>query len=285
MRTIIVKTILFFSLFLVLACSSTNDPIAPIDETALRELIDDSFLFTPNQNFEALYYALRVNSNLEWYFNFHLDGSFDVLFTTDTSEDFVFTGTYTYLNNQINLQMDGGPVSPFPNGLNESSIVIMPQFGLVAAFATDQMVAICIGHNLNTQAPPRVNANYGCPVINVAAATSEENAIELVHSAVPTSFPVTGSIFRQKETIINITNDPIIRRGYGIYRQTGNAFFATFSIAEDFVDFAQGQLPFQIDNINAPFDDFNIISGRLQADGNELVIDQLEPEAGACLLR
>ena len=243
-----------------------------VGEDDILQTIENRFDFTPNQTFEAIYLAGRRGSGREWYFNFHRDGSLDVLFTTDTNLNLSFPGSYTYTNDEITIFMDAGESMPFPAGLNESSTVIMPQFGLVAAFATREMIAICIGHGLNTQQPPRINANYSCPTVG------EENAIELVHSAVPGSFPVGGSIFRQKET-------RIITRGYGIYRQAGDEFYATFKIAEDFAEFAQGNLPFNVGNPTAPFDDFNVLSGSLNAEGTELTVNQLQPEAGPCQLR
>nr|WP_297788821.1 hypothetical protein [uncultured Allomuricauda sp.] len=280
------KLLLVFVLFAV-ACSETNDPLParPLAEDELRDLIADRFPFQSNQTFEALYVAARQGSNLEWYFNFHEDGTLDVLFTTDMNQDFSFPGTYTYVNDQITIQMPAGPNMPFPAGLNETSTVIMPQFGLVAAFATDEMIAICMGHGLNSQAPPRTMANYGCPVINVQAASSEENAIELVHRSVPTEFAVAGSIFRQQDTHVQGAANPLVRRGYGIYRQTGNDFYATFRIASDFATFAQGQLPFAVGNVGVPFDDYNIISGSFGNNGQQLIVDQLSPEDGPCVLR
>lgn len=281
------KNLVLLALVLIVACSETNDPLPerPLTEQELRDTIENEFPFLPNQTFEALYVGTRIGSNLEWYFNFHEDGSLDVLFTTDMHQDFSFTGSYTYTNDQINIQMPAGPNMPFPAGLNETSTVIMPQFGLVAGFATDQMVAICVGHGYNEQAPPRATANYGCPVINVQAASSEENAIELVHRSVPTEFPVFGSIFRQQDTHIQGAANPNVRRGYGIYRQLGNRFFATFSIARDFANYAQGQLPFALGTVGVPFDDHNILSGTISANGQQLEVDQLSPGEGPCVLR
>ena len=288
-KTDIVRYFIVLFLFLAGCSKSSTDPAfgmaVPLDEEDILETVDNLFPFQANQTFEALYVAARRGSNLDWYFHFHQDGTLDVLFTTDMHQDFSFSGTYTYNNNQITIQMPAGPTMPFPAGLNETSLVIMPQFGLVAAFATSEMVAICIGHGLNTQAPPRAQANYGCPVINVQAASSEENAIELVHRSVPTEFPVLGSIFRQQDTHVQGSANPLIRRGYGIYRQSGNNFYATFSIAKDFADFAMGQLPFDLGNVSVPFDDYNIISGSFGNNGQQLIVDQLSPEDGPCTLR
>ena len=161
----------------------------------------------------------------------------------------------------------------------------MPQFGLVAAFATPNMVCVCEGHSLNEQAAPKVNANYECPNINFEAATDEDNAIELVHRAVPYEFPVLGSIFRQQDLYVNGLTNPLIKRGYGIYRQVDHQFYATFRIAADFADFARNQLPFDLGNIQTPFEDHNILSGKISGNGQELTVDQLMPEAGPCQLR
>lgn len=282
---------LFPILLLVLtACTKdstdpANTPNQDLTEAELMEKIDQAFPFQPNQNFAALYLCGRLNSNLDWYFAFQENGTFETLFTTDTGQDFAFPGTYTYTNDQINLQMQGGPTSPFPNGLDETSEVIMPQFGLVAAFSTPEMICACVGHDQNTQAPPRVNANYDCPIINIQAATEEDNAIELVHRAVPFEFPVSGSIFRQQDTYISGQTNPNIRRGYGIYRQQGATFYATFRIAKDFVDFAGDQLPVAVGPVQTPFEDANILSGTISANGREVTVDQLMPESGPCILR
>lgn len=282
------KILLILVLFSGACKKDKNSPEKENKDLTQEELMDkieNQFTFTPNQNFEALYYCLRKNSSLEWYFLFYENGSLDVLFTTDTYDDYSFRGSYTYTNDEINIQMPAGANMPFPNGLDETSILIMQQFGLVAAFATEEMVGICIGHNLNTQDPPKVNANYDCPIINVQAASDEDNAIELVHRAVPFEFPVTGSIFRQQDTYVNGLTNPITRRGYGIYRQIGDEFYATFQISEDFAKFSKNKLPYDLGTINVPFDDYNILSGKISADGQELTVDQLSPEEGACQLR
>ena len=114
--------ILSIALLLILfSCSKEesplpNEPNNPLSEEELMQQIDQIFPFTPNQNFNALYHCARLNSVLDWYWLFNEDGSFDVLFTTDTHENFSFKGNYTYANEQITLQMNGGPTMPFPNG-------------------------------------------------------------------------------------------------------------------------------------------------------------------------
>ncbi|NRB49530.1 MAG: hypothetical protein HRU41_17755 [Saprospiraceae bacterium] len=261
-----------------------NNPIQTPTEEQLRNQIAETFPFTPNQPLDAVYQCGRLNSQLLWYFVLQPDQKMQVLFTTDAHQDFAFEGTYSYQNDQLRLQMPAGPTMPFPNGLDESSTVIMPQFGTVAAFATDNMICLCDGHNLNTQQPPKVQANYDCPIINIQGATDEDNAIEFVHREIPFDLPVPGSIFRQQDIYVSGAINPSITRAFGIYRQQGNKFYASFSIASDFVDFAGDKLPIQL-NINPPFADHNIISGEFQNNGQAIVVDQLKPEEGACNLR
>lgn len=273
---------------LFLQCSKGgegNGPQAgPATEQQLRQEAGDQFSFTPNRPFGALYRCGRVGSGLEWFFLFHPDNSLQVLFTTDTWEDYVFDGTYRYESDELRLMMPAGPAMPFPQGLDERSTLIMPQFGLLAAFATPEMVCVCIGHDLNEQDPPKVQANYDCPNINFQAVSDEDNAIEFMLTHVPFAFPVPGSIFRQQDTYVQGLTDPIIRRGTGIYRQVGDRFYANFRLAADFAAFAEGQLPLPIP-ADPPFEDYNLLSGRFLSGGQEIVVDQLDPSAGACSLR
>ncbi len=253
-------------------------------EQAVRQVANDRFTFTPNTPFNALYTCGRLNSNLVWYFLFHDDNTLQVLFTTDTHEDYVFDGSYSYQNDQLHLMMPAGPSMPFPQGLDERSTVIMPQFGLIGAFATSEMVCICQGHDLNPQDPPKTNANYDCPNINFQAATDEDNAIEFMLTNVPFEFPVPGSIFRHQETWVQGLTNPLIRRATGIYRQDGDQFFATFRLLQDFAELAGDQLPVELPT-EPPFEDYNLISGEFRNDGQEVIVHQLDPGAGPCSLR
>ena len=277
------------SLALVLGLASCNKegnegPNGIFGEQQIRQEVENRFAFTPNQPFEALYQCGRLGSNLYWYFLFHADNSLQVLFTTDTYEDYVFDGTYEYRDGKLRLRMPAGPQMPFPQGLDETSTLIMPQFGLVAAFATPEMVCICRGHTLNTEAPPKAQANYDCPNINFQAVSDEDNAIEFLLTDVPFEFPIPGSIFRHQDTYVQGLTNPLIRRATGIYRQDGDRFFATFRILSDFVDFAGPQLPFPVE-IEPPFDDYNLLSGEFRNNGQQIIVDQLMPEAGPCTLR
>jgi len=285
------KTIVSILLLgLVLAsCTKENmenpEVFGELNEQQLQEEAERRFEFTPNQPFEAVYRCGRLNSQLSWYFWFREDNSLQVLFTTDTYEDYAFDGTYEYTNDEIRLMMPAGPQMPFPQGLDERTTVIMPQMGLVAAFATPEMVCLCQGHNLNEQAPPQVNANYDCPNINFEAVSDEDNAIEFQLRHVPFELPVPGSVFRHQETWVQGLTNPLIRRSTGIYRQYGNRFFANFRIAHDFARYAGDRLPVADWNPELPFDDYNMLSGEFLNNGQEVIIDQLKPEAGSCTLR
>ncbi|MCG8332549.1 MAG: hypothetical protein MI974_32995 [Chitinophagales bacterium] len=285
MKTFIL-ILIFIPLLIATSCIKENTPDpASLSENEVADLIEQTFPFTPNQPFNALYVCGRLGSQLEWYFLFDENNSMQVMFTTDTHDDYVFNGSYTYKNEELHLNMPGGATSPFPQGLDERSTVIMPKLGLVAAFATPEMICICQGHNLNTQAPPKAQANYDCPTINVQAASDEDNAIELMLRAAPFDLAVPGSIFRQQDTHINGLTNPVIRRGYGIYRTIGDRYYASFRIAQDFAEFANpNQLPISF-TPGVPFEDHNLISGTIQNSYQELIVDQLKPEAGPCTLR
>ncbi|MCB0630213.1 MAG: hypothetical protein R2824_35895 [Saprospiraceae bacterium] len=280
-------TSLIFTALLAYSCQKSPGakpgPGGVPSEQSIRKTVDQRFPFTPNQPFSATYICGRRNSNLIWHFRFGTNQNMQVLFTTDTYDDYAFNGSYTYQNDQLRLMMPGGPTMPFPQGLDEVSRVIMPQFGLIGGFSTDNMICICEGHDMNVQAPPVQIAHYDCPEINIQAATYEDNAVEFVLQSLPFNQTVNGSIFRHQDTYISGKTNPNIRRGYGIYRQDGDQFWATFSLFKDFVDFAGNQLPFAIQT-SLPFDDFNLLSGRFGANDREVSIDQLSPETGPCRL-
>lgn len=259
-------------------------PATGATEQQLMEDIERRFAFTPNRPFDAVYRCGRIGSQLDWYFLFRADNTMQVLFTTDTYEDFAFDGAYAYDDDELRLMMPAGPNMPFPQGLDERSTVIMPQFGLVAAFATPKMICICRGHGLNREQPPKVQANYDCPSINIQAVSDEDNAVEFTLRHVPFEFPVPGSIFRQQDTYVQGLTNPLIRRATGIYRREGDRFFATFRIAADFAAYAGNRLPAPF-NPQPPFEDHNILTGEFLNNGQEVVVDQLMPEAGSCKLR
>ena len=74
-------------------------------------------------------------------------------------------------------------------------------------------------------------------------------------------------------------------RGFGIYRQVGDRFFANFQLAQEFADFAQGAYCLFNSILGCPFQDHNLISGQVLNNGQQILVDQLAPEEGACGLR
>lgn len=63
--------------------------------------------------------------------------------------------------------MLGGLIMFFFNGLDELSMVVMLQFGIVVVFVIDNMICFCDGYNLNSQQFLKVQVNYDCFIINV----------------------------------------------------------------------------------------------------------------------
>ena len=238
---------------------------------------DEQFPFTPNQPIDVHFACVRSGSNLGWYFLLTPDGAMSVSFTTDTSEVFVFPGTYTYDNNQIRLQMPAGPTMPFPAGLDETSTALMPTLGMVGAFSTAQMLCVAGGHGHDGPATMAL-ANYGCPTINVQAASFEDNVVEFVHQAIPTGMSVAGSVFRQRDVQIAGTTFPQVTRAYGIYRRSGNEWIANFRIPTDFADFI-GSAPI------VPAFEHNWLTGRFGANDNTVSVDQLTEDGTPCNLR
>ena len=85
----------------------------------------------------------------------------------------------------IRLQMPAGVDQPFPAGLDETSTVLMPQFGLVAGFATPSMACVVGGHTLNAwlvplgrNQPPRVS-----PAEEIVQLKHDLDALELDYDA------------------------------------------------------------------------------------------------------
>lgn len=170
----------------------------------------------------------------------------------------MFSGSYTYQNDEIHMTSQS-----FILPLDETTTNITPRMGLVGIFDTPNMLCAAYGHRYNDPSAD-ISASYSCPYINIGPASSEVNAIEFVHSAIPFSFPVSGSIFRQKDLEVTGSINPIITRGYGIYRRLGNTFYA------DFGD---------------QFDDYNLLKGSFANGDQQITVDQLEPSAGPCNIR
>lgn len=261
------------------------------NQQQLAAEIEQTFPFTANRPFGATYLAARQGSNLLYYFEFRRDATLEVSITTDTSDSYAFTGNYDYTGDRIRVIVPPNPpiagtgpaAGPlFPAGLDEESTIVMPQFGLVAAFATPTMAFVLIGHDENATNPQLVN--YRCPIVNDLPESYEENAVEFGLIERPFNLLLPGSIFRQRDVVIRRDpNNPRITRANGIYRTVGNTFYASFRIAADFAAFAQDagvQLPVNVPQ-TAPFPDVNLLKGEFLAGGTQITIEQLGT-AGAC---
>ena len=235
-----------------------DDNVNP--DAALLALFEQLFPFTPNQTFDVVFQCARLNSVLLYTFDFRNDGTFNLYSTTDVPQDIgPFPGTYTYQNGILNLQL----TSVFLN-LNESSTSITPAFGLVGIFQTPNMICGAIGHRENA-AEFGTRVHYDCPIINQQAVSYDENDIEFVHQAVPFGFNVPGSAFRHRDRWISGAIQPLILRGYGLYRRVGNDFYVFFA--------------------SGTFDDFNVLQGVFKNGDLQLSVNQLEPARGDCILR
>jgi hypothetical protein len=177
----------------------------------------------------------------------------------DTGQEVSFGGTYTYANGTIRMLALNNPILP----LDETSTRIVAHLGVVGEMDTPNMRCGAIGHGYN---PPATETfkSYDCPLINIGAASDEDNSIEFVHSAMPFSLTVRGSIFRQRDINIYQATNPNVTRAYGIYRRAGDTFYADFG----------NQFP-----------DHNLLKGSFSANDAQLLVEQLQPSAGACTRR
>jgi hypothetical protein len=225
----------------------------------LQAEIDQLFPFTPNQPFDVTLICGRNNSQLTYYFDFDANGTFAVYIRLDTGQEVNFAGTYTYANGAIRMLALNNPILP----LDETSTRIVAHLGLVGEMDTPNMRCGALGHGYN---PPATETfrSYDCPLINIGAASDEDNSVEFVHSAIPFNLTVPGGIFRQRDINIYQAQNPTVIRAYGIYRRVGDTFYADFG----------GQFP-----------DFNLLKGRFAAGDQQLVVEQLQPAAGPCTRR
>ncbi len=95
--------------------------------------------------------------------------------------------------------------------------------------------------------------------------SDDENDIEFVLQTIPFKLFVPGSAFRQRDRSIAGTIQPLILRGYGLYRRLGNDFYVFFA--------------------PATFDDFNVLQGVFKNGDLQISVNQLEPARGDCILR
>jgi hypothetical protein len=189
-------------------------------QQALIEEIERIFPYSPSSAIDVLYLCARVNSALTYYFHLKPDTTFDVYSTTDTGDDFMFSGTYTTVNDQLRLQ-SASNILP----LDETTTATLTALGLLYGFETPGMVCGAYGHGYNTI------ANYGhyrCPDINQGAVSSVSNAVEINHFSMPFNLQVVGSMFRQRDTYVSGMVNPLVLRGNGIYRRDGDRWYGYF---------------------------------------------------------
>jgi hypothetical protein len=218
-----------------------NPVIDPIADPQL-EAVDAMFPAPTSGPLDTVYECRRNNSNLLYYLYLRPDGALDWRFETDNHDTYLFSGVYTFDTGVIHLQIfDAG----FP--LDETTTASTSHLGLLYAFTTAQMTCGAIGHGYDEQISVGIR-HYQCPRISQGAGSDVENAFELG------AVGLGGSVFRQRDTYPTGSIDPLIRRGYGVYRRVGDEIYAYF-----------GQ----------SFDDFNLligtlVNGELQLQFNDL---------------
>lgn len=222
----------------------------------LQAEIDRLFPYSPNQPVDVLFVCSRSNSRLTYYFGFSPNGALDVFFETDTFQQVSFSGTYTHGNGAIRMLALNINILP----LDETSTRIVPHLGMVGEFETPNMRCAAVAHGYND---PAANAfrSYGCPTINAGPGGNENNAFEFNDSSSPFPIVFRGGIFRQRDFWATGNSQPVITRGYGIYRRVGNTFYADFG---------------------SQFGDHNLLKGSFTGADQQLSVEQLEPAAGPC---
>ncbi len=215
-------------------------------QQALIAEIDRLFPYSQSNPIDVLYRCGRFNSVLIYYFHLQPGGTFDVYSTTDTGQDFTFSGTYTMQNGQLRLR-SASNILP----LDETSTTVVTALGLLYGFETPGMICGAYGHRYNT-----VNdyGHYRCPDINQGPASSESNAVEINHFSMPFNLQVVGSMFRQRDTYVNGMLNPVVRRGDGVYRRDGDSWYAYFY---------------------TQFDDFEYLSGTFADAGQSVAVQEL----------
>lgn len=231
----------------------------PQAQQNLLDQVNQRFPFTPNQPFDVIFACQRVNSQLLYNFDFNSNGTFDLYSSLNNGQDIMVSGTYTYQNDELHMTSSNNFLP-----LDEVSINIEAQLGMVYRFQTANMDCIAMGHRYNDAAREfSTTVHYSCPKINIQAVSYDNNAIEFVHRNMPFNLAVPGSTFRQRDRNISGTTQPNILRGYGIYRRDGDNFTIYF---------------------NNLFDDANVLTGSFRNGDLEISVDQLEPQAGNCQL-
>lgn len=225
------------------------------NQGTFMDQVNQLFPFSDNDPIDVVYICQRVNSNLLYYFDLNPDGSFRTYLTVDTGDDYFFDGTYDYSNKKIHLTSLNN-ILP----LDETSDSITPQLGLIYKFTTPNMLCIAYGHEYDDVATDTASS-YSCPEFSEGPASSQENAFEFIHRAFPFDLQVPGSTFRQRDRHVQSNNQPIVARGYGVYRRAGDNFYAYFA---------------------DQFDDYQIVSGSFLGNGQQIEVDQLPSGSNRC---
>lgn len=231
---------------------------------ALQAEVDAVFPYVANQPLDVLFVCQRSNSQLTYYFGFSPNGVLDVFFETDTRQQVTFSGTYTHSGGAIRMLALNNNILP----LDETSTRIEPRLGLVGEFETPTMRCIAQAHGANDPATESFKS-FRCPAIHAGPASYEENFFEFTDNASPFNITFRGGVFRHREVTIVPqpglpSTNPLIHRGTGIFRRTGDTFYAHFG---------------------SQFPDVNLLKGSFAAGDQQLRVEQLEPAAGACTRR
>lgn len=226
---------------------------------ALRAEVERLFPYAPDQPMDMLFECRRANSQLLYYFGFSPNRVLDVFFETDTQQQVGFSGTYTHAGGTIRLLAPGNNILP----LDESSTRIVPRLGLVGEFETASMRCVAVAHGYNGAAADAF-VRYRCPTINAGPGGSEENVFEFNDSSSPFGVQFRGGVFRQRDYWATFNGQPIVARGTGIYRRSGDVFYADFG---------------------SQFSDHNLLKGRFAGGEAQLTVEQLDPAAGPCTRR
>jgi len=229
----------------------------PDSQQALIDEINNRFPYVANQPLDQLFICAITGSVLTWYLNFFSNGGIDLYTTLDTGDDLVRTGgSYTHLNDTLTISMVNDVVN-----LDETSNQISINMGMITSFTSAVLDCETYGHRYNATEFSSV-VHFQCPISNIQAVSDDTNAVEFVHMAVPFSFAVAGSSFRQRDRNVSGSSNPLILRGYGIYRRDGNRMYSYF---------ARNQ-----------FDDFTYLSGDFGNSNSSLTLDQAVVAESAC---
>lgn len=192
--------------------------------------VDALFSVPESGPLNTVYECTRANSTLLYYLYLRPDGVLDWQFQVNTGDTYRFTGVYDHTSGFIHLQIfDAG----FP--LDETTTATTRHLGLVHTLETAQMRCGAIGHGYDEPISVGVR-HYQCPRVSLGAGSDVENAVELGAAG------LGGSVFRQRDTYPTGSIDPIIQRGYGVYRRVGDEIYAYFGDSFDDVNLLIGAL-------------------------------------------